>query len=128
MTKPAHTPGPWRVEPLEWNHGASIAIVADGQIVATISPENEDEEPGLHTATRGPHDEANARLIAASPDLLKALEAAEGAIEEATDIMYYEDGQPATALESWEIERAYFALCGILVEVDQAITAARGQP
>jgi hypothetical protein len=42
--------------------------------------------------------------------------------------MYYEDGQPATALESWEIERAYFALCGILVEVEQAITAARGQP
>jgi hypothetical protein len=57
---------------LQWDHGASIAIVAQGQIVATISPENEDEEPNIHTAKRGPHDEANARLIAAAPALFDA--------------------------------------------------------
>jgi len=72
MTGVAHTPGPWHAEPLQWDHGASIAIVARGQIVATISPENEDEEPDMHSAKRGPHDEANARLIAAAPALLDA--------------------------------------------------------
>ena len=72
MTTAAHTPGPWYVEPWQWEHGASIAIVAYGQIIATISPKNEDEEPNMHTAKRGPHDEANARLIAASPALFDA--------------------------------------------------------
>jgi len=72
MTNQAHTPGPWRVEPLQWDHGASIAIVANGQIVATISPENEDEEPDAQTAKRGPQDEANACLIAAAPALFNA--------------------------------------------------------
>lgn len=74
MKNAVHTPAPWWVEPLQWDHGASIAIVANGQIIATISPENEDEEPNMHTAKRGPHDEANARVIAAAPVLLKAAE------------------------------------------------------
>ena len=65
--------------------------------------------------------------MAAAPNLLNALTAAETAIEEATDILHYEDGQPVTALEGWEIERAYGALCSALVEVHQAIAAARGQ-
>jgi len=72
MTTAAHTPGPWYVEPLQWDHGASIAIVANGQIVATISPENEDEEPNMHTAKRGPHDQGNAHLIANAPALFEA--------------------------------------------------------
>ena len=59
--------------------------------------------------------------------LLKALIAAETAIEEATDIMHYEDGQPVTALEGWEIERAYYALCNVMVEVNDAIRAAGGK-
>lgn len=62
-----------------------------------------------------------------SKQLLKALIAAETAIEEATDIMHYEDGQPVTALEGWEIERAYYALCNVLVEVNEAIRAAGGK-
>jgi hypothetical protein len=74
MTNAAHTPRPWSVEPLQWDHGASIAIVANGQIVATIFPKNEDEEPNMHTAKRRPHDEANALLIAAAPELLEAAE------------------------------------------------------
>jgi len=41
--------------------------------------------------------------------------------------MHYEDGLPVTALEGWEIERAYFALCGVLVELDSAIALAGGQ-
>ena len=65
--------------------------------------------------------------MAAAPALLHALTAAQSAIEEATDIMHYEDGLPVTALEGWEIERAYNALCGVLVELDSAIAAAGGQ-
>jgi len=64
------TPGPWSVEPLQWDHGASIAIVANGQIICTIAPQNEADEPDMYTAKRGPHDEANASLIAAAPELL----------------------------------------------------------
>lgn len=59
-----------------------------------------------------------------SKQLLKALTTAQAAIEEATDTMHYEDGLPVTALEGWQIERIYCALCSVLVEVDEAITAA----
>jgi hypothetical protein len=64
-----------------------------------------------------------ARLPIQSP-LLNALTAAQTAIEEATEIMHYEGGQPVTALEGWEIERAYTALCSVLVDIRAAITAA----
>ncbi len=40
--------------------------------------------------------------------------------------MHYEDGEPVAALDGWEIERAYTALCSVLVEVHQAIKEARG--
>jgi hypothetical protein len=39
--------------------------------------------------------------------------------------MHYEDGRPVTALEGWEIERAYTALSSVLVEVHQAIASAQ---
>ncbi len=64
--------------------------------------------------------------MATCKKLIKALTAAEAAIEEATDIMLYEDGQPLTALEGWQIERMYYALCSVLVEVHEAIIAAEG--
>ena len=47
--------------------------------------------------------------------LLSALRAAEAAIEEATDFLHYEDGEPVVARDA---ERAYLALTGVLVEVD----------
>ena len=59
--------------------------------------------------------------------LLRALEISEQAIEEATDIMHYEDGLPVTALDGWQIERAYTALCSVLVQVHQALAAAKGE-
>ena len=94
MTNAAHTPGPWRVEPLQWDHGASIAIVANGQIIATISPENEDEEPDMHTAKRGPHDEANASLIAAAPEMFEALQLCEDVL---SDLARLDDGTPSVS-------------------------------
>jgi hypothetical protein len=55
--------------------------------------------------------------------LIDALKVAETAIEEATDVMLYEEGQPVTFLESHEIERAYTALVSILVQVHEAVNA-----
>ena len=115
----SHTPGPW---------GIAKSYIED---VIAIRTDGKDEGQCLAQVLRGSgeegEDEANARLIAAAPSLLRALEHAEQAIEEASDIMHYEDGLPVTALEGWEIERAYTALCSVLVEVHQAIAATRGE-
>lgn len=69
-----HTPGPWRTEE-QW-HGT--AIKADKRTVARTSPWSNREE------------QANARLIAAAPDLLAAVESL------VADIEAY--GEPEAAL------------------------------
>lgn len=53
--------------------------------------------------------------------LASALGAAGAAIEEVSDILHYEDGEPVTFLESREIEIAYAALVSVMVEVEEAI-------
>jgi len=110
-----HTPGPWRV----------FDLFTDLEIVTDRKTAHETESIVQFKGQRNA--KANAWLMAAAPALLHALTAAQSAIEEATDIMHYEDGLPVTALEGWEIERAYNALCGVLVELDSAIAAAGGQ-
>jgi hypothetical protein len=57
--------------------------------------------------------------------MLKALEAAESAINEAAEIMHYEDDLPVTGLESYEIETAYYALSGIRAAVQEAVRDGR---
>jgi hypothetical protein len=57
------TPGPWHVEPEEWTEGRGIAICGKDGAVAIIDAE---------MAPNG-EDYANARLIAAAPELLDAL-------------------------------------------------------
>jgi len=78
-----HTPAPWHTEPLQSDQGASIAICGPGDygILAVIGPKNADDEPDIHTAVREPFDEANARLIVASPDLLNALRLVTGELQ-----------------------------------------------
>jgi hypothetical protein len=71
VSAPSHTPGPWR------STGADCKVVSDGE---------KEWNPGLNLtgpafiAAVGGHDPltavANARLIAAAPDLLDALESA----------------------------------------------------
>lgn len=56
----------------------------------------------------------------ASDPVLAALESARLAIEEATDIMHYEDGLPVTALDGADIERIHDSLCSVLVEIEEA--------
>jgi hypothetical protein len=57
--------------------------------------------------------------------MLKALEAAESAINEAADIMLYEDDLPVTFLESREIELAYDTLVNVRAEVQEAVRDGR---
>ena len=53
----AHTPGPWKYSPCHIEEGPPVVLAADGWIIATTSSDDD------------------ARLIAAAPDLLEALEA-----------------------------------------------------
>jgi hypothetical protein len=72
MTK-QHSPGPWHVEPLQWDRGASIAICNKHQgVLAIIEPLNEADDEA--TAVRDECDYANASLMAAAPLLLEALD------------------------------------------------------
>jgi hypothetical protein len=69
----AHTPEPWHTEPLQWDHGASIAICSKQQGVLAIIPPLNDAENAA-TAQRDPDDIANGELMAAAPLLLEALQ------------------------------------------------------
>ena len=62
--KTNHTPGPWRVKKRKMD--ARIFGNVDGGPIATVHYVIENAS--------NPHDEANARLIAAAPELLEALE------------------------------------------------------
>ena len=67
MSTAKHTPGPWQArwqDPIDVDDCARIAI--------ETAPDAGDIA-GIHHATRG-EDEANARLIAAAPDMLAALQ------------------------------------------------------
>ena len=54
-----HTPGPWLIEPTD----TSKAIVTDDCVICEMAPWDDEYQDEL---------EANARLIAAAPDLLEA--------------------------------------------------------
>jgi hypothetical protein len=64
-----HTPGPWIVDDVEGT--IAIAADADGEVLAYLA------RPHQQTNARGPEETAaNARLAAASPDLLEAAQIA----------------------------------------------------
>ena len=79
------SPGPWHVEPLLWDHGASLAIIAaDGFIVAEVSvdPDIQDvDEPDYNTVKRHVSDQPNAQLLAAAPEMLQILKLVAEAVE-----------------------------------------------
>ena len=70
-TSPAHTPGPWDVEPKGSRH---FVDGADGLTVAYLDRAGVRERSEI---------EANARLIASAPELLKALAGCADALREA---------------------------------------------
>jgi hypothetical protein len=70
MTEPAFTPGPWKI--YRASNGSMLGIGVD-------RPNDEDHAAGVTDAYgglwgSGGEKEANARLIAAAPDLYEALE------------------------------------------------------
>ncbi len=60
-----HTPGPWKVGPTITGRNPSILILADEVVCQATAPQLNDWDWKIT--------EANARLIAAAPDLLEAL-------------------------------------------------------
>ena len=78
-----HTPGPWSV-----SKGSAYYVCCDGSWIASAM------------GIRGPEGEANARLIAAAPELLAALEAFVDGFDpdkeyDATDTAYVVFGEKA---------------------------------
>ena len=66
-----HTPGPWVIEHLDWAQKGYVFINAkDHDAIAQVVWLMEDDEK---MGRNSPTEEANARLIAAAPDLLQAL-------------------------------------------------------
>ena len=76
MSRTTHTPGPWGAVATS-NHAHDYRLTKPDGSPLPVSAEAND-----HTEQR-----ANARLIAAAPDLLAALEAAEGHIEWANEVI-----------------------------------------
>ena len=81
-----HTPGPWAKQITAGDHGYNIYDEGDGPTIAHVY---------------GGENEANARLIAAAPQLLEALEALAGRTQSATSMLnslgypsYYADAEP----------------------------------
>lgn len=66
-----HTPGPWRVG----KRGAIQNAVLDGRAVPYPVIPIEGAEAAVYAPSTSPNAEANARLIAAAPDMLAALKA-----------------------------------------------------
>jgi hypothetical protein len=63
--------------------------------------------------------------VNAHEQMLRALESAESAINEAADIMRYEGDLPVTFLEFYEIQRAYDALANVMADVKQTVKDGR---
>jgi len=80
MGGPAHTPGPWSVERVDYDvHGldASFEVMGAGNIVAqTLMREVKTEGQRLAT------DEANCNLIAAAPEMFDTLSLLRAALAE----------------------------------------------
>ena len=77
MSRPQHTPGPWAVTTVGSCHGVHPAASSDERDdICRITPHN--YHPDGWPAAKA-EAEANARLIAASPELLAALDGLLGA-------------------------------------------------
>jgi hypothetical protein len=82
-----HTPGPWRVEFRQLPRERDFVILAGDDELAILYTNNGLDEPKWYPV------EANARLIAAAPDLLAALQVALGIVLDARR-MYHKYGAP----------------------------------
>lgn len=74
-----HTPGPWEIRHESTDPEWAVVVATGGRIVANVNAETGPDIPPL-VSTKMPRD-ANARLIAAAPDLLEALQRTVEALE-----------------------------------------------
>lgn len=76
-----HTPGPWKIDgPKAMNIQCNIhRVINDDRFPAAFVPAWDQPAPGEEDGTEEAR--ANARLIAAAPDLLEALKALRDAVE-----------------------------------------------
>ena len=77
MTQTQHTPGPWSYNRAEGGYQGHF--ISTGDCIICDLPDAEDF---LAVKRAAPQTEANARLIAAAPDMLEALRLCERALEE----------------------------------------------
>ena len=108
MSAPMHTPGPWSVY-ADMRTDVCRATGDELSYVAGWNIESPAEEiVGCEGIISGPTSEANARLIAAAPELLEALEEARRQLE-------YVDGRFPTGTTP-----------AVLARINAAIAKARG--
>lgn len=95
----AHTPGPW--QQVFFSDGINICVDRDGmtgETVAQVFP--------MSSAENGVETDANARLIAAAPEMLEAL-------CETTRLLEWFAGHDARAVEACTAARAALAKAGV---------------
>lgn len=110
MSKEKHTPGPWKVAKRQrYTIDVVVPAVSKNTIGYTIAQ--------VSTAGEG---EANARLIAAAPDLLAALEAAIVPLIRLGDFIGNNDAGGASGLGP-------FDRCAIIRQARAAIAKATGE-
>ena len=93
MSETKHTPGPWHYEHPALSFSIHAAAIHVADVFAKVSGGTSDKYVLEEEA------DANARLIAAAPDLLKACEAALAEIE-SPDSYWNEEGPLAKQLRS----------------------------
>lgn len=82
----SHTPGPWATEINEYGSRRIGVVFAGGRNIARICGKGSMPQPAANSfGALTDESDANARLIAAAPDMLKALERAEFCIRGYTD-------------------------------------------
>jgi len=113
-SEPKWTPGPWDFSmakmPVDGEYDYCISAMMDGErhvISEAFGRVSEKQRPNAH---------ANARLIAAAPELYEALETAAEALENYSDVLDGMDGHP----------RPNDAMKA-LMEVNAALKKARGE-
>jgi hypothetical protein len=83
---PKFTPGPWRIDEFADYPRGEVGPVWRLSIVTASSDRNATGEPALAHVGRGPAAHANARLIAAAPELYEAIAAAAEFLRSGTPI------------------------------------------
>jgi hypothetical protein len=123
MSDSKHTPGPWKIHngynPSRNKHNASRDIGPSGVAVAEVFGDFEADGRNIKAESMGETGAANARLIAAAPDLLSAAE------DRAVPLLML---QLHKALNAVPMDRELAERCEDAIKALQAaIAAARGE-